>query len=167
MSNVSQWLNEFCCWGLFHFYYKALLKKQVAHYHTEKSNDSKYSPSATFKQLFEQIHQCIVHNWPVHSLWLWELRRAPAGACQPMLSKVSGPDFFWAGLWDPRKLSSLSPFPCSWCEPMRMHNEISCWHFYKVWTVPQCQYFNLFSKISHKPLAFCCCCFVTGRYNMH
>lgn len=54
----------------------------------------KYSPLTSFKQLFEQIHQYIVHNWPVHSLWLWELRRAPAGACQPMLSKVSGPDIF-------------------------------------------------------------------------
>lgn len=39
----------------------------------------KSSPSNTFKQPFEQIHHCIVHNWPVHSLWLWELRKDTCG----------------------------------------------------------------------------------------
>lgn len=80
----------------------------------------KYSPSTTFKQLFEQIHQFIVHNWPVHSLWLWELRRAPAGAYQPVLSKVSGPDFFeWVSeiqgsclLWVLFHADGVSPWGC-------------------------------------------------------
>lgn len=128
----------------------------------EIKHDSQICPLNTFKEPFEQMHHCSIHNWTVGSLGLG----AEKGHLQMLVPQQKflatlswmGPEVQGSCLFV--SFSMLTRLNSCRCR-MRLALGIS---------VRDEQFLNgsiltWSVKNSHMPPAFCC--FVTRRYNMH